>query len=169
VGGGTHDGYQRGYPKYRQRNRAGWGTLAVENDEGDAFAFPTPFGLCLVGLSRWSRDYHYIDIRWRVLIGEMSHSFDPRSALKANHGCPEVPYGIASLDEKDILTITDTLRVFELWGAEEIGEIVRLRFGGALAVPFVLPGVTPASVDQCMAWLSKHGFKKLLSIQESSA
>jgi len=130
--------------------------------EGTSFAFLTPTGLCLIGITRWKEGSDYVDIRWRVFIGEISSSFDFRTAMGENHRCPDTPYGVTLLNGKDILTITDTYRFLLSWGPEEIQNIIKVRFGGGLATPVALPGVEPVSEEFFVHAMRKHGVSELL-------
>ena len=130
--------------------------------DGTAFAFPTHTGLCLIGITHWKEGGDYVDIRWRVLIGEVSSSFDFRTAMGENHRCPDTPYGITLLNGKDVLTITDTYRFLLSWGLEEIQNIIKVRFGGGLATPVALPGAKPISEEFFVDAVRKYGLRGLL-------
>jgi hypothetical protein len=49
------------------------------------------------------------------------------------------------------------------WGAEEIKEVIILRFGGAFATPLALPGIKPLSEQFFQQMLQNYGFDRLLS------
>ena len=139
-------------------------STVLETDDGADFAFLTPSGLCLIGVTHWKQDSYYIDIRWRVLIGEITSSFDFRVAMQANHSYPETPYGMTVLDGKEILTITDTYRFLVSWGPEEIQNIVVSRFGGAFSVPLALPGVNSLPSEFFSNVLQKYDLNRLLGV-----
>lgn len=130
--------------------------------EGTSFAFLTPVGLCLIGITRWKEGSDYVDIRWRVLIGEITPSFNLMTLLKRNHLFPDTPYGLVSLGGKQILSITDTYRFLLSWGSEEIQNIMVGRFGGAFAIPLAPPGVRPISDAFFSEVMQQYGLSKLL-------
>lgn len=138
----------------------------ASNEAGTVFAFPTPQGLCLIGVTALSKEEGYVDIRLRVFIGVVTAGFSAQQALHLNHTFPDTPYGVAELGEHEVLTITDTYRFLTSWSPEKTESIVRVRFGGAFLAPLALPGIAPIPDDLTAALLSE-GFDRLLGIGPS--
>ena len=141
----------------------------AENEDGTAFAFMTPQGLSLIGVSQWYADDGYIGIRWRILIGQITPGFDYREAMKINHAYPESPYGVFIVDGKEILTNVVTYRFLLSWGLDSIERTIKIRFGGALSVHLALKGILPIHSEFLVNILEKEGFDRLLSIHEKKS
>jgi hypothetical protein len=133
-------------------------------DEDTGFAFMTERGLCLLGVSDWEEQEGYVDIRWRVLMGEVTETFDVMSAMKANNKYSETPYGIAVLQGKTVLTITDTYRFLISWGPARIKKLIYLRFGGSFLTKFVPEGLRSMPQSWHKELLDSIGFGPLLGI-----
>lgn len=134
--------------------------IEVEEDKG--FILYTSYGLCLIGYSDTYADEKYFDIRWRVYLGEVSNSFDLKSILKTNHRLPTTPYGLVTLEDKEIITITDTYRFLFEWDGDKIYNIIQARFGTAFIPPLTPSGIQKLSDDFYKEIVQKHKFYNLL-------
>ena len=137
-------------------------TKVIRYDDPNYYSFLIPGGLCIMGIHQIGSKKDYVDIRWRVLIGEVTPEFDINNALVSNFEMPETCYSIFKLDGKKILVMTDIYRFLISWGAQEIVSIMKLRFGGAFSFPFAPPTISALSGDLIETILTKYQPKRLL-------
>ncbi|NOZ07436.1 MAG: hypothetical protein GXO91_01005 [FCB group bacterium] len=135
----------------------------IQNSDPDYTAFVIPTGgLCLMGLHQIGSKGDYVDIRWRVLIGEVTTEFDCDKILEANFEMPETCYSIFNFNDKKILAITDIYRFLIAWGMDDIVDIMKIRFGSVFSVPLSLPSISTLSGDLIEKILFKYKPKQLL-------
>ena len=137
-------------------------TEVIKYNDPNYSSFVIPGGLCIMGIHQIGSKKDYVDIRWRVLIGEIAPEFDVNWALEANFGMPETCYSIFKCEDKTILVMTDIYRFLISWGAQEIINIMKLRFGGAFSIPFAQPTISALSGDLIETILTKYQPKSLL-------
>ncbi len=132
----------------------------LEPEKG--FILYTNYGLCLIGYSDTYAEERYFDVRWRIYLGEATDSFNMKKALQANHKFPDSPYGLVTLEGRDIISNTDTYRFLFEWSGDKIHNIILARFGSAFIPPLMPSGVQKLSDDFYRGLVQKYGFNGLL-------
>ncbi|MCW5896350.1 MAG: hypothetical protein KIT50_12180 [Bacteroidetes bacterium] len=139
-------------------------SAVFEDSDGKGYAFLTPMGLCVLGVVDLDTQYGYVDIRQRVLMGELTPSFDLKKALRENHQFPEWTYGIGLIDgQTEVVSFTGTYRFIFALGLQSIQEGILIRFGETFAVPLLREGLKPIPGSVFTGQLKKYGANKLLT------
>ena len=135
-----------------------------EGDDGCNFAFPTPFnGLCLLGIGQIGAKLDYMDIRCKLLMGEATSSLNLYDALRSNEAFPESSFGLAVIEGRNIFTMNSDYRFLLSWAADEIQDVMRLRF--IFPVSMVPAGVRPLPSSFFSGLVDRYDLVDLLGLK----